>query len=126
LFTLFKKGIVYMINIYNDINALEATFRKTPEFEALQAAVEVVKNDEEALNVFKNFRKIQIELQKKQLAGEDLLEDELVYAQKAAQLAQQNEKISAMLEAEMTLSKVIEEVNRILIKPIQGLYEGLQ
>lgn len=115
-----------MINIYNDINALEATFRKTYEFETLQAAVEVVKNDEEALNVFKNFRKIQMELQKKQLAGEDLLEDELVYAQKAAQLAQQNEKISAMLEAEMALSKVIEEVNRILIKPIQSLYEGLQ
>ncbi|KPN97942.1 YlbF family regulator [Lysinibacillus sp. ZYM-1] len=115
-----------MINIYNDINALEATFRKIPEFEALQTAVEVVKNDEEALNVFKNFRKIQIELQKKQLAGEDLLEDELVYAQKASQLAQQNEKISAMLEAEMKLSKVIEEVNRILIKPIQSLYEGIQ
>ncbi|AJK86453.1 YlbF family regulator [Lysinibacillus sp. FSL R7-0073] len=115
-----------MVNIYNDINALEATFRKTPEFEALQAAVEVVKSDEEALNVFKNFRKIQIELQKKQLAGEDLLEDELVYAQKASQLVQQNEKISAMLEAEMKLSKVIEEVNRILIKPIQGLYEDIQ
>ncbi len=115
-----------MVNIYNDINALEATFRKTPEFEALQAAVEVVKSDEEALNVFKNFRKIQIELQKKQLAGEDLLEDELVYAQKASQLVQQNEKISAMLEAEMMLSKVIEEVNRILIKPIQGLYEDIQ
>ncbi|MEK4172298.1 YlbF family regulator [Lysinibacillus sp. Y5S-8] len=115
-----------MINIYNDINALEATFRKIPEFEALKAAVEVVKNDEEALNVFKNFRKIQIDLQKKQLAGEDILEDELVYAQKAAQLAQQNEKISTMLEAEMKLSKVIEEVNRILIKPIQGLYEGIQ
>ena len=42
-----------MINIYNDINALEATFRKIPEFEALKAAVEVVKHDEEALNVFK-------------------------------------------------------------------------
>ncbi|MGC7929253.1 YlbF family regulator [Lysinibacillus sp. VIII_CA] len=115
-----------MVNIYNDINALEATFRKTPEFEALQAAIEVVKSDEEALNVFKNFRKIQIELQKKQLAGEELLEDELVYAQKASQLVQQNEKISAMLEAEMKLSKVIEEVNRILIKPIQGLYEDIQ
>ncbi|XRD24616.1 YlbF family regulator [Lysinibacillus fusiformis] len=115
-----------MVNIYNDINALEATFRKTPEFEALQAAVEVVKSDEEALNVFKNFRKIQIELQKKQLAGEDLLEDELVYAQKASQLVQQNEKISAMLEAEMKLSKVIEEVNRILIKPIQSIYEDIQ
>ncbi|MGE7944491.1 YlbF family regulator [Lysinibacillus xylanilyticus] len=112
-----------MINIYNEINALEATFRKTPEFQALKEAVTVVKEDEEALNLFKNFRKIQMDLQQKQLAGEDLLEDELIYAQKTAQLAQQNEKITKMIEAEMQLSKLIEEVNRILVKPIQALYE---
>lgn len=114
-----------MINIYNEINALEATFRKTPEFAALQQAVAVVKADEEALKLFQNFRKIQMDLQQKQMAGEELQEDELVYAQKTAQLAQQNEKILAMLEAEMKLSAVIEEVNRILVKPVQALYEGI-
>ena len=114
-----------MINIYNEINALEATFRKTAEFEALQEAVAVVKADEDALKLFQNFRKVQMDLQQKQMAGEDLLEDELVYAQKTAQLAQQNEKILAMLEAEMKLSSVIEEVNRILVKPVQALYEGI-
>ena len=114
-----------MINIYNEINALEATFRKTAEFEALQEAVAIVKADEDALKLFQNFRKVQMDLQQKQMAGEDLLEDELVYAQKTAQLAQQNEKILAMLEAEMKLSSVIEEVNRILVKPVQALYEGI-
>ncbi|MGE7676188.1 YlbF family regulator [Lysinibacillus sp. NPDC094403] len=112
-----------MINIYNEINTLEATFRKTPEFEALKEAVTVVKEDKEALNLFQSFRKVQMDLQNKQLTGEEILEDELIYAQKTAQLAQQNAKISAMLEAEMNLSKIIEEVNRILIKPIQVLYE---
>ncbi len=114
-----------MVNIYNEINALEATFRKTEEFKALEAAVAVVKADEDAIKLFQNFRKIQVDLQKKQMAGEDLQEDELIYAQKTAQLAQQNEKIVLMLEAEMKLSGVIEEVNRILVKPIQSLYEGM-
>ena len=114
-----------MINIYNEINTLEATFRKTEEFKALTEAVEIVKADEEALKLFQNFRKIQMDLQQKQMAGEELQEDELVYAQKTAQLAQQNEKILAMLEAEMKLSSVIEEVNRILVKPVQALYEGI-
>ncbi|MFJ7668150.1 YlbF family regulator [Lysinibacillus sp. NPDC097195] len=114
-----------MVNIYNEINALEATFRKTAEFKALEEAVAVVKADEDAIKLFQNFRKIQIDLQQKQMAGEDLQEDELIYAQKTAQLAQQNEKIVAMLEAEMKLSGVIEEVNRILVKPIQSLYEGM-
>ena len=114
-----------MVNIYNEINALEATFRQTAEFKALEEAVAVVKADEDAIKLFQNFRKIQMDLQQKQMAGEDLQEDELVYAQKTAQLAQQNSKIVAMLEAEMKLSGVIEEVNRILVKPVQTLYEGM-
>ncbi len=114
-----------MINIYEDINKLEATLRQTDEYKVLKEAVELVRNDEEAKNLFTNFRDIQLKLQQKQMAGEELQEDELVQAQKAAQLAQQNGKILAMLEAEMALSKMIEEVNRIIIKPIQSLYDGL-
>ncbi|MEO4054587.1 YlbF family regulator [Solibacillus sp. CAU 1738] len=114
-----------MINIYDDINKLEATLRKTNEFKALKETVDAVRSDEEAKNLFINFRDIQIKLQQKQVAGEEILEDELVHVQKAAQLAQQNVKILAMLEAEMALSTVIEEVNRVLVKPIQSLYDGL-
>jgi cell fate (sporulation/competence/biofilm development) regulator YlbF (YheA/YmcA/DUF963 family) len=96
------------VNIYDDLNRLEATFRKTTEFSEVQQAVQVVKADEDALALFKNFRKIQLDLQEKQMAGEEVEADELEYAQKTAQLAQSNEKIMAMLEAEMKLSGLIE------------------
>lgn len=114
-----------MINIYDDINKLEATLRSTDEFKVLKETVEEVRADEEASKLFINFRDVQMKLQQKQMNGEELLEDELTYAQKCAQLAQQNVKIMAMLQAEMNLSKIIEEVNRILVKPIQSLYDGL-
>ena len=113
------------VNIYDDLNRLEATFRKTTEFSEVQQAVEVVKADEDALALFKNFRKIQLDLQEKQMAGEEVEADELEYAQKTAQLAQTNEKIMAMLEAEMKLSGLIEEVNRVLMKPVQEVYESI-
>ena len=113
------------VNIYDDLNKLEATFRKTTEFSEVQQAVEVVKADEDALALFKNFRKIQLDLQEKQMAGEEVEADELEYAQKTAQLAQSNEKIMAMLEAEMKLSGLIEEVNRVLMKPVQEVYESI-
>lgn len=115
-----------MINIYNDLNKLEATFRQLDEFKALETAIEEVKTDESAVALFSNFRKMQMTLQEKQANGEELSEDELQYAQKTAQLAQQNEKINKMLLAEMTLSAVIEEINRVLVKPIQALYDGIQ
>ena len=113
------------VNIYDDLNRLEATFRKTNEFSEVQQAVEVVKADEDALALFKNFRKIQLDLQEKQMAGEEVQADELEYAQKTAQLAQSNQKIMAMLEAEMKLSGLIEEVNRVLMKPVQEIYESI-
>ena len=79
----------------------------------------------EALALFKNFRKIQLDMQQKQIAGEEVEADVLEYAQKTAQLAQTNEKIMHMLEAEMKLSGLIEEVNRVLMKPVQEIYESI-
>ena len=114
-----------MVNIYDDLNKLVLNFRKLDEFKALEQAVEQVRADEEAKKYFTNFRDIQMKLQKKQIAGEEITEEEMNYVQKAAQLAQSNPKIIAMLEAEMALSNIIEEVNRVLFQPIQGMYEGL-
>ncbi len=114
-----------MINIYDDINKLESSLRQTTEFANVKAAVAAVKEDPDALALFQSFRKIQLSLQEKQMQGEEISGEELEYAQKTAQLAQGNEKIFGMLQAEMALSQLIEEVNRVLIKPVQELYEGI-
>ena len=113
------------VNIYDDINRLENTFRNTSEFAAVQQAVTEVKNDEQALALFKSFRDLQMTLQQKQMQSEEISGEEIEYAQKTAQLAQANPKIEKMLQAEMGLSGLIEEVNRVLMKPVQSLYEGI-
>lgn len=114
------------VNIYDDLNRLEATFRNTEEFKAVEKAVQEMQQDAEALELFKSFRNIQLTLQEKQMRGEDIPVEELEQAQETAQQAQQNEKIMAMLEAEMKLSSILEEVNRVLMKPVQQLYETVQ
>ncbi|CEG23504.1 hypothetical protein BN1080_02482 [Planococcus massiliensis] len=113
------------VNIYDDINKLESTFRNTEEFTKLQAAVEAVTADAEANDLFKGFRDLQMTLQQKQAQGEEITEEEMMSAQATAQAAQGNPKILAMLEAEMGLSQIIDEVNRVLIKPVQSLYESM-
>lgn len=113
------------VNIYDDINRLEMGFKQTEQFEALVAAVEVVKADEDAQRLFVAFRDMQMELQQQQAMGVDMTEEQLTEAQQVAEQAQTNEKIMAMLQAEMQLSEVLNEVNRILVKPIQDLYNGL-
>lgn len=111
------------MNIYDDINKLETTLRQTAEMQGVKEAIQAVKEDQEAKDLFESFRKIQMTLQEKQVKGEEIAGEELEYAQKTAQLAQSNEKIMAMLEAEMKLSQLIEEINRVLLKPVQELYE---
>ncbi|EPD50709.1 hypothetical protein HMPREF1210_02679 [Paenisporosarcina sp. HGH0030] len=113
------------VNIYDDINRLETTFRKTSEYASVQKAVAAVKADEQALALFKSFRDLQMTLQQKQMQGEEISGEELEYAQKTAQLAQSNPKIEQMLQAEMALSGLMEDVNRVLMKPVQALYEGI-
>lgn len=113
------------VNIYDDINKLENTFRRTTEYTAVQQAVSDVMSDPQALALFKSFRDLQMSLQEKQMQGLEISGEELEYAQKTAQLAQANPKIEKMLQAEMALSGLIDEVNRVLMKPVQALYEGI-
>lgn len=113
------------VNIYDDINKLEASFRSTEEFQKLEQAVAEVTADNEANELFKKFRDLQVTLQQKQQQGEEITEEEMMSAQTTAQAAQENQKILTMLEAEMGLSQMIEEVNRVLIKPVQSLYESM-
>lgn len=114
-----------LTNIFEEMTKFEAVFRQTAEFQTLKEAIEIVSNDDESRKLFTNFRDVQLKLQQKQMAGEEILEDEIMHAQKVAQLAQQNEKILAMLEAEMNLSKIVEELNMKLFTPIQEMYNQL-
>ncbi len=113
------------VNIYDDINKLENSFRSTEEYEKLKLAVEAVSSDSDSNELFKSFRDLQISLQQKQAQGEEITEQEMMDAQATAVAAQENPKILAMLEAEMSLSQIIDEVNRVLIKPVQSLYESM-
>ncbi|AQQ52541.1 YlbF family regulator [Planococcus lenghuensis] len=113
------------VNIYDDINKLESTFRQTEEYKNLEQAVETVTADKEAAELFRTFRDLQVSLQEKQMQGEEISGEEMEYAQKTAQLAQQNPKILGMLEAEMALSRIMDEVNQAMTRPIQSLYEKM-
>lgn len=113
------------VNVYDDVNRLEATFRQTEEFAQLKEAVAAVKADEAALELFKKFRQVQMEMQEKQMQGMEIGEEELAEAETVAQSAQEDEKIMNMLQSEMKLSALLEEINGVLMKPVQEIYEEL-
>ncbi|MFC0523479.1 YlbF family regulator [Pontibacillus salicampi] len=111
-----------MANIYDNAYALEKAIRESDEFQGLQQAYDAVMNDEQAKQMFDNFRNTQVELQQKQMQGEEISEEEVEQARKVVETVQQHEQISKLMEEEQRLNQVINDVSRIITKPLEELY----
>jgi cell fate (sporulation/competence/biofilm development) regulator YlbF (YheA/YmcA/DUF963 family) len=114
------------INLYDQANELESALRQSDEFLDLKKMYDEVNNDESANKMFENFRNIQMTLQQKQMGGEEISQEEVEQAQKTAQLVQQHEKISKLMEAEQRMSMVINDLNKVIMKPLEELYGSMQ
>ncbi|KON92471.1 YlbF family regulator [Rossellomorea marisflavi] len=114
------------INLYDQANELERALRQSDEFQQLKNMYDEVNSDESASKMFENFRNIQMQLQQKQMSGEEITQEEVEQAQKAAQLVQQHDKISKLMEAEQRMSMVITDLNKVIMKPLEELYGSVQ
>lgn len=111
-------------NIYDTANQLEKDLRETDAYVALKVAYDAVKANPEANEMFQEFQGIQVKLQQKQMSGEEILEEEIKEAQEMAMKTGENETIKNLMEAEQKLSLLIDDINRIIMSPIQELYQG--
>ncbi|WP_099222020.1 YlbF family regulator [Listeria costaricensis] len=109
-------------NIYDLANGLERGIRETAEFKNLQEAYKEVNADAEAKEKFDRFREVQVTIQERQMTGQEL-DDELVQkAQAVAEEVQANQTILKLMEKEQAMSTIINDLNRIIMMPLQDLY----
>ncbi|WP_407272888.1 YlbF family regulator [Radiobacillus sp. PE A8.2] len=111
-----------MANIYDSAYDLEKAIRESEEFTELKQAYETVMGDESTKQMFNNFRTTQIELQQKQMQGQEITEEEVEKAKSVVELVQQNPDISKLMEQEQRLNTLINDVSRIITKPLEELY----
>lgn len=110
------------VNLHDAAYDLERVIRNSNEFQDLKKMYEAVNADEAAKGMFENFRNIQMQLQQKQMMGEEITQDEVEQAQKTVALVQQHETIGRLMEAEQRMSVIINELNQIIMKPLEELY----
>lgn len=115
-----------MANLYDAAYEMEKAIRGSAEYAQLIQSYNEVNSDESAKRMFENFRKIQMDLQQKQMMGQDISQAEVEQAQKTVALVQQNPKIAKLMEAEQRMSMIIAELNRIIMKPLEDLYGTMQ
>ncbi|WP_335872043.1 YlbF family regulator [Bacillus sp. 2205SS5-2] len=114
------------VNLHDHANELEKALRQSDEYAYLMKMYAEVNADETAQKMFETFRDIQMKLQQKQMAGEEISQEEVEHAQKYAALVQQQEKIAKLMEAEQRMSMLINDLNRIIMKPLEELYGSMQ
>jgi len=113
-----------MTNLYDVAYDMEKAIRNSDEFKNLKSAYEAVMNDAASKQMFENFRDTQLELQEKQMAGQEITEEEVQKATQVVELVQQHETISKLMEEEQRLNMMIGDISRIITKPLEELYSA--
>lgn len=113
-------------NLYDVAYELERAVRESDEFKQLKKLYDEVNADPTAKQLFENFRDVQMQLQQKQMSGQEITQQEIEQAQTQVMIVQQHEKISKLMETEQRMSMVIGELNRIIMKPLEELYGPMQ
>lgn len=114
------------INLYDAAYDLEKAIRQSDEYTRLQKMYDAVYADEAARKMFEEFRELQLNLQQKQMMGEQITQEEVEQAQKTVETVQQNLKIAQLMEAEQQMSRVINDLNQLIMKPLEELYSSHQ
>ncbi len=111
-----------MANMYDAAYDLEKEIRNSEDFKQLKEVYDKINSDEVTKRMFDNFRNIQLTLQEKQMRGEEITEEEVAQAQQTVQLVQQHEEINKLMEAEQRVSMLLNDINKIIMKPLEDLY----
>ncbi|KRL03178.1 YlbF family regulator [Liquorilactobacillus capillatus] len=111
-----------MINIYDSANELEQNIRKTEEYKELKEAFAAVKADEASYQEFKKFQKAQMDFQTKQMKGE-LADSDVDQIKSLGEKIEKKKVIMTLMEKERQLAQVMDEINKIMFKPVNELYQ---
>lgn len=121
-----KEVFILSVNLNDTAYEMEKAIRESDEYIALKEAYDAVNADPSAKAMFDNFRNIQMELQQKQMTGQEITQEEVEQAQKSVALVQQHDQIAKLMEAEQRMSMSITELNKIIMKPLEDLYGAAQ
>lgn len=113
-----------MSNMYDSAYDIEKAIRDSVEFKELVDSYQNVMNHKESKQLFEDFRDTQMNLQEKQMQGVEITQEDIEEAQKIVEKVQQNEMISSLIEKEQRLNLMINDISRIITKPLEELYNN--
>lgn len=111
------------VNIYDSVNQVASDLPQTEQFMAVQNAFAALKNDAVAFSMYKEFTELQEVLQNAQVQGQKPKEEDIKKLQDMAGKMNNMDAIKNLMAAEQSLNQLLNDINSIIIKPINDVYK---
>ncbi|MGX7111910.1 YlbF family regulator [Gemella cuniculi] len=112
-----------MTNIYDKANEFERALRESEEYKASISASEALYADAEAKELYTEFVATQKKLMEGAQTGEQPSEEELKSFEEIQQKLMGNTKFLEFVQVQQKLQFLIEDLNKIMYKPLDELFE---
>jgi len=105
---------VSQVNVYDDAHHLARSIQASPEFISFRLTAARLKAEPSSLEMLRDFRRRQFELQAKALQGEEIAAEEQERFERLSEILASHVVIAAFLQAEYTLSRLLGDIQKII------------
>lgn len=114
-----------MVNIYDDVNKLAEDLKQTPEYQALQKAVNEVKNNPESLKLYQRMDALQRKIMAAQQTGQPMTDEMKKEYEEVNKAVTNSDLLKKMITEEQKLYKIINDIQQNITKSVGDLYKEL-
>ena len=102
------------MNVYDKAHELARALAQSNEYKAFVRARDAVERDAKNKDILKDFKNKQYKLQLAQMSGNKPSDEEIQNLQKLYEILSYNTEINNFLQAEMTFSRMLADVYKII------------
>lgn len=111
------------MNIYDAAHALAKALRESTEFKELKEAQVNLKADSSALNMLTDFRKQQFELQKQQLSGLEVADEQKEKIEKLFEVISLNTLVKNFMQAEYRVAVMLQDIQKTIGEATDEIFD---
>ncbi len=111
------------MNPYDAAHALAKALRESTEFKELKEAQVNLKADRSALNMLTDFRKQQFELQKQQLSGIEVADEQKEKIEKLFEVISLNTLVKTFMQAEYRVAVMLQDIQKTIGEATDEIFD---
>lgn len=112
-------------NLYELAYHFENALRNSDEYRGFVRQYSAIEADPASKQLLFKLNNMQMNLEQRQINGQEIRQQDVEELQKITSIAQQNNKIVQLMEADQQVNKLMMELNKIMTKPLEEIYSSM-